>query len=108
MILTSVLAAYAAAWLLTARWLYGRWRGELMAIGGFDHYCRHCRTISFTAASERETVARAAAAAAAWPVTFLIFLVVFRPPPTAAEQAAAEKKLNQRIAELEHELGIKS
>ena len=106
MIAGVVLGCYAVAWLLTARVLYGRWRGELTRLDGFDHYCRECRSYSRSLASDHETVIRVIVAALFWPLTLMVFLVVFRPPPTAAERAAAEKKLKARIAELEREAGL--
>jgi hypothetical protein len=112
----------AAAWLLTARWLYGRWRGRQVGRRccgrhGSSENRRYLRAgeCCYDAArsSDGEAAACAMAAALVFPLVWLTALIRFRPPPTAAERAAKEAEdaaklaaLQARNAELERELGI--
>jgi hypothetical protein len=93
MIAGIVTGCYAAAWLLTARLLYGRWRGE------WQNYRGQYSLPSYVAAAVM-------AIAVVWPLVWCAALVMFRPPPTAAERATAEARLKARVAELEREAGI--
>lgn len=114
--------AAVAVWFVTARRLYGLWRG--CATGKRE--CRRHGTVpyrrivgpdccyDYTAASDGEAVLYAMAAAVFWPVVCLVALVRFRPPATVAERKATAKALREqvadrdkRVADLERELGIR-
>jgi hypothetical protein len=104
MLTALIRGVYAVVWLLTTRWLYGRWRGALRPFTS-SSWCDKCFG-NARHVGEPETAARAIITGLAWPLALLVVTVVFRPPPTAAERAEAERRLRARVAELERELGI--
>jgi hypothetical protein len=106
----------AAGWLLTARRLYGRWRGT----GAGGGYCPLHGQRKYATANGRwpacchdedpltDGLATlwAVTAALFWPCVVMVALVRFRPPPTVAEREAEAARLKARVGELEAELGI--
>ena len=99
-----IACVFGAAWPVMARWLYGRWRGRLKALG--EYRCDSCWGYSHSRSSDTAVAARAMLAALIWPFVLVTFFVTVKPPPTADEREAANKKLQARVAELEAELGM--
>ena len=118
MITAAILTGAFAAWLVTARALYARWRGLTRGkrdcnTHGSTRYRVHRCCYDQTRSADGEAAALAVLAALAFPLVLLVALVRFRPPPTAMERAEAQarleernEKLQARNAELERELGI--
>jgi hypothetical protein len=100
---TAAIAAIlgASGWLVTARWLYGRWRGATYTRTSSLYFEKYTKPWP-----EGVLAAAAMVLAAVWPLVMVAAVVRFRPPPTAAEQAAANKALKAHVAELERELGL--
>jgi hypothetical protein len=94
--MTTILAmlaalADAAAWFLTARWLYGRWRAAAPT-GSYG-----------TPVPHGVLAAAAMAGALLWPIVFLTALVRVNPPRTQAEEDAELAAMKARRAAIDAE-----
>jgi hypothetical protein len=92
--IAEIAACWIPWWFVTARWLYGRWRG--FTWHRFDYLARRVTR----RCPDGMAAAMAMLAALAWPLVLLTVLVRWRPPRSPAEVASEAQQLAESVKAL--------